>query len=312
MATVAVDGRNNMVVAKNISAGAVAGIAQTLIVHPLDVIRTRLQTANRFSGPVSCLAQTVKHEGFRALYKGMASPLVAQGLYKSVMFGSNSFAQRCLKSLKGPDAEGKLNVLELSICGAFAGGVNSFVVTPFELVRNRLIVQYHAVSPSATSAAAGSAQAPTYRGPLDVVRKVVGSEGVRGMWRGHSSTVLRDVPGLAAWFATSELCRRQLMALTLFAGSTAPPPVMLISGAMAGIGFWTVALPFDTVKSIVQTDLQHKYSGFVDCARKVVAEQGFRRLYQGYSVAILRGIPGAATTFTVHGLMMTYLNSTHA
>jgi hypothetical protein len=93
--------------AQNLFAGSVAGISATVVCHPLDVIRTRLQTSGRFRGAIHCASLTVKEEGFRALYKGskihsdrhglaapvlcwsgMASPLAAQGVYKAVMFAS--------------------------------------------------------------------------------------------------------------------------------------------------------------------------------------------------------------------------------
>lgn len=44
-----------------------------------------------------------------------------------------------------------------------------------------------------------------------------------------------------------------------------------------------VALPMDTIKSVVQTDLAHKYRGFWDCGTQLVREQGFGRLYRGFS-----------------------------
>lgn len=48
--------------------------------HPFDTVKVRLQTtdASRFSGPLQCVLQTVKHEGFRGLYKG-ASPRWSAG-----------------------------------------------------------------------------------------------------------------------------------------------------------------------------------------------------------------------------------------
>ena len=69
------------------------------------------------------------------------------------------------------------------------------------------------------------------------------------------------------------------------------------AGALAGVGFWLTAFPQDTIKSVIQTQ-QHKES-FWRCGHRLVREEGARRLFRGFSVAVLRGIPGASVTFLV-------------
>jgi solute carrier family 25 (mitochondrial carnitine/acylcarnitine transporter), member 20/29 len=46
--------------------------------HPFDTIKVRLQTSpkSQFHGPVDCLMQTLRKEGFTGLYKGATPPLV--------------------------------------------------------------------------------------------------------------------------------------------------------------------------------------------------------------------------------------------
>lgn len=69
---------------KNLIAGSCAGCASLLACHPLDTVRTRLQTTggSQFSGAIDCFVKTVRGEGALALYKGMAFPFAAQGVYK--------------------------------------------------------------------------------------------------------------------------------------------------------------------------------------------------------------------------------------
>ncbi len=46
--------------------------------HPFDTVKVRLQTTEKshFRGPVDCLMQTLRKEGFAGLYKGATPPLV--------------------------------------------------------------------------------------------------------------------------------------------------------------------------------------------------------------------------------------------
>ena len=56
---------------RDVVSGSVGAIASTLVVHPLDTVRTRLQTttAQRFTGAWHCARSTLRLEGVGALYK---------------------------------------------------------------------------------------------------------------------------------------------------------------------------------------------------------------------------------------------------
>lgn len=178
---------------KDIAAGTSAGLVSVVVCHPLDTIRVRLQTApaGRFTGVADVVRQTIKSEGPLAFYKGMAMPLMAQGAQKATMFFSFGYARRWI--LEANAAEGKpagpLPIWQLALCGSFAGLCNTLVANPFELVRNRLQVQYHRDVSQAQ-----------YRGPLDAARQISAKAGVRALWLGVGPAMLRDAPGLGAWF----------------------------------------------------------------------------------------------------------------
>ena len=84
---------------RTVISGTAGGIASILAVHPLDTVRTRLQAApaGAYRGAWHCARVTVRREGPLALYKGLAWPLAAQGLYKAVMFGVYGAASRALR-----------------------------------------------------------------------------------------------------------------------------------------------------------------------------------------------------------------------
>ncbi len=103
--------------------------------------------------------------------------------------------------------------------------------------------------------------------------------------------ICSDVPGVGAYYVTFEAVKR------ILARDRPGPlsaPSLLFAGAMGGVGFWTFALPFDTIKSVVQTDASATMTGAM---ANMWAEGGVKRLYRGATVAFGRGIPGAAVTF---------------
>merc|ERR1712032_1310635 len=79
---------------KDVVAGTCGGIVVTLIGHPFDTLKVRLQAqsiANPvYNGVVDCFKQTVSKEGLKGLYKGMSSPLAGQMAFRATLFTSFS------------------------------------------------------------------------------------------------------------------------------------------------------------------------------------------------------------------------------
>ena len=75
--------------------GLSAGIVGTVIGFPLDLIKTRMQTSSKSSGPNSILGvalQIVRTEGgILALYRGILPPMVSLSILNTMGFTSYSF-----------------------------------------------------------------------------------------------------------------------------------------------------------------------------------------------------------------------------
>ena len=274
-------------VARDLGAGSVAGIVTILVMTPFDTARTRLQVSKdvQQSG-WQVLRRMRKDEGIRSLYKGMLAPLCAQVVYKMVMFSAFGISSRFLESKN-------LKPSSLPIgfaCGAFAGFLNSFVVCPVELIRNKLAVQK------------GFSNLK-YSGPLSVIQDVIKNNGVLGMFQGISATLLRDVPGVGAYFAVFHFVKGQLTDKTNQPISVIVP----ISGACAGISFWTIALPLDAVKTKLQTVSNNEIHDL--SLKQAIKSISFRQIYRtGYSMALARGIPGSSITFSVQSRVSRWID----
>jgi Mitochondrial carrier protein len=151
-------------VARDLLAGSVAGIATIVLMTPLDTARTRLQVSGSGRSGWQVMAAIRREEGGRALYKGMMAPLCAQAIYKMVMFSTFGVTSRALEQYHLKPSYPPIGFL----CGAFAGGVNSLVVAPVELIRNKLAIQkgFHNLQ---------------FKGPFDVIRHIVATQGFPGM-----------------------------------------------------------------------------------------------------------------------------------
>lgn len=146
--------------------------------------------------------------------------------------------------------------------------------------------------------------AKKYNGPVDVVKKLVASEGVTSLFRGSAATLARDSIGSFAYFGGYEGIKSAL--------SDDPtklsPLAVLAAGGVAGMLNWAVAIPFDTVKSRIQSAPTGTYSSMLDCYRKVVADKGHSALFRGIGPAMARAAPANAVCFLGVELSLKVMN----
>lgn len=86
------------------------------------------------------LAQTIRKEGFLALWKGMASPLIGIAGVNSLLFTSYAVSKRIISPF--PD----LSLKEIAAAGAMAGAANSVLASPVEMFKVRMQGQYGSAS----------------------------------------------------------------------------------------------------------------------------------------------------------------------
>ena len=271
------------VLLREIVCGSAAGVFAQFCVYPMDLIRTRVQVSHHsqrsYRSISNCIFLTFREEGVFGFYKGMASPLLFQVLYKSTIFGISKYLQN---RWHGQHASTSVPLSTIFFSAGIAGGVNAIWVTPAELFRSRLQVVY-----------AGSNS--SYNGLISCVQFSL-SHGFLELWKGLIPTIARDMPGVATWFASFEASKRYLLTNSYSYSSLFYFCNLVACGSIAGMSYWAVAYPFDCVKSIVQTSTSNK--GMTQVALDLYRQGGVSRFYKGFPIAFLRGIPSSGVMFS--------------
>jgi len=83
---------------------------------------------------------------------------------------------------------------------------------------------------------------------------------------------------------------------------------MLMAGGTAGVASWIFTVPIDVVKTRIQCDTVGKYSGAVDCFKKIYKSEGFPSFFRGLTSSLIRAFPTNAATFTVVTYIMRYIH----
>lgn len=172
----------------------------------------------------------------------------------------------------------------VALAGVGTGAIQSLILSPVELVKIRLQLQ--------GSNYTRSKQADRYKGPTDVARSILRREGLRGIYRGLSITVLRDAPSHGFYFWTYECMREQLHPGCRKNGQESLQ-TMLVAGGLAGVASWVCCYPLDVVKTRLQAQSPSpssvlKYNGIVDCFYKSVKADGYSVLWRGLGAAVAR------------------------
>ncbi|KAF8922675.1 mitochondrial carrier, partial [Mucidula mucida] len=264
-------------------AGSVGGAAQVLVGQPLDTIKTRAQIAPKgmFKGPMDILSQTVKKEGFFALYKGMASPLLGIAGVNSLLFSSYVFSKRVVSPF------GQLTLPETALAGSMAGAANAILASPVEMFKVRMQGQY------------GGAGDKNLRTVASEMWKTWGFR--KGVMRGYWVTLAREIPAYAGFSSAYEFSKRKFTAVY---GNDLPVWALLASGSTGGIAYWLACYPLDVIKSRVQlrptppsgTPVQY----IIHEVRAIMAESGAAGLFRGLTPSCI--IPAAASTFAAFEL----------
>ncbi|KAJ4321939.1 hypothetical protein N0V94_002651 [Neodidymelliopsis sp. IMI 364377] len=269
-------------------AGVFSGIAKLSVGHPFDTVKVRLQTTDtsQFRGPLDCLLQTVRNEGFAGLYKGATPPLVGWMFMDSIMLGSLSVYRRELNDRffnprQSGREQGKLPVVGHAAAGMMAGWTVSFVAAPVEHVKARLQIQYDA-----------DKSKRLYSGPIDCLKKIFRGHGVRGVYHGLSATLLFRT-FFCFWWGSYEIFTRLLQNNT----NLSTPAVNFWAGGLSAQVFWITSYPSDVVKQRIMTDSlgpDRRFPRWRDAAKTVYRENGFKGYWRGFLPCFLRAFPANA------------------
>jgi len=274
-------------------AGGFGGVCAVVVGHPFDLVKVRLQTAEKgvYSSAMDVVRKSVAKDGLRrGLYAGVSAPLVGVTPMFAVSFWGYDLGKSIVRSTSTVSADGSLSIAQISAAGFFSAIPMTAITAPFERVKVILQVQ------GQKKLAPG--EKPKYAGGVDVVRQLYREGGVRSVFRGSAATLARDGPGSAAYFAAYEYIKKKLTPRDPVTGQPSGKlslTAVTCAGAGAGVAMWIPVFPIDTVKSRLQTAEGNVTIGGV--VRKLYAQGGYRAFFPGFGPALARAVPANAATF---------------
>ena len=260
---------------KAVVCGGLAGAMEAVISYPTEYIKTQLQLfPGKGLSPVQCARDTVAANGLLGLYRGLPALL----WFSVPKVSSRFFAFETLSEAARSANGGKLTTVMTLLCGMGAGTCEAIVaVTPMDTIKTRLIHDQLTRAPAERK----------YKGFFHGVRTIVGEQGLGGVYKGLTATILKQSSNQAIrwvvflnvkqWFAGPGGDVNKLGVAHTMAASVA-----------AGVASVYGNTPVDVIKTRMQGLEAAQYKNTWDCARQIMLKEGPKAFYKGATARMAR------------------------
>lgn len=267
--------------------GSIAGCIGATAVYPIDLVKTRMQAQKHkalYANSLDCFKKIVRNEGFKGLYSGLAAQLVGVAPEKAIKLTVNDLMRGI-----GTNEDGSITMPWEIGAGMSAGACQVIFTNPLEIVKIRLQMQ-------------GGSTAKTLQ-PGEIPHKrltaaqIIRQLGLKGLYKGATACLLRDVPFSAIYFPTYANIKYHM-----FNYDPHDPTKkhslstwqLLVSGALAGAPSAFFTTPADVIKTRLQMETKHgevRYKGIMQAFGTIMKEEGFTAFFKGSLARVFRSSP---------------------
>lgn len=275
-------------------AGFSAGCVTTLVMHPLDLVKVRIQADTAHHG-LSAYARVGRgllqsHSVF-GLYRGLGPNLagnaIAWGFYFTLY---QDFVRRLSRlnsddNASGPFGSGPTTYLVSSFA---AGGLTGFLTNPIWVIKTRML-------------ATNRSDPRAYKSVLQGVREVFSKEGITGFWKGFTPGLM-GIAQNAIQFAIYDSLKLRYGDNTSDRSKNSTKletSQYLTFSAVAKLVATVLTYPYQVVRTRMQLQSTHRLPMLTVIAN-VYRKEGVSALYKGLLANLLRVVPATCTTLVVY------------
>jgi len=270
------------------SGGTAAAVSKTMVA-PIERVKLLLQVQDasktiavdkRYKGIIDVLTRVPKEQGFAALWRGNLANVIRYFPTQALNFAFKDTYKKLF--LEGYDKKKdfwKFFAGNLASGGA-AGATSLCFVYPLDFARTRL------------AADVGKGVTREFKGLADCLVKIAKSDGPIGLYRGFFVSVQGIIIYRAAYFGMFDTAKMVFTAdgqrLNFFAAWGIAQVVTIGSGILS--------YPWDTVRRRMMMQSGRKdimYKNTLDCALKIVKNEGTGAMFKGALSNVFRGTGGA-------------------
>lgn len=274
------------------AAGFSAGIVSTLVVHPFDVIKTRLQieqgTKTRPGNSWRVIRQIANetrqegllHNGFaknsaqvmRSFYRGLGPNMIGNSVSWGLYFMWYGNIKDMISAMNG-SSRGEMRSSDYFIASGVSGILTAIFTNPIWVIKTRML---------STARNAPGAYTSISHGTSDLFR----TEGIRGFYRGLVPSLFGVSHGAIQFMAYEQLKNRWARSRSGGKKGLTNMDYLYLS-AVSKMFAGSITYPYQVVRARLQTyDARTKYSSASDVVKQVWRGEGLSGFYRGYVYSI--------------------------
>lgn len=243
--------------------GGVASIVNVMVTFPINKVMFRQQVHGiRLYKAIGQL----RREGGVNMFRGLLPPLMQRTATVSLMFGTYTNYRAAIE-----ETFPSLPHLSTHLLAALGAGTTEAILTPFERIQVALqVTKYHDWLQNTFHAT-----------------RVIGSYGIRELYRGFSIVLLRNGPSNCVFLGLRDPLKRALPQWESEVGDTFNA---FLSGAGLGAVLSTVFFPLNVVKNRMMMQVGGPFPGIYETVQLTYKERGYRihRMFRGVHVNYTR------------------------
>ncbi|KAF9580078.1 ADP/ATP carrier protein [Lunasporangiospora selenospora] len=267
-------------VAASVSKTAAAPIERVkLLIQNQDELLKSGRLQRPYGGIADCFRRVIAEEGTISLWRGNGVNVLRYFPTQALNFAFRDYFKSLFNYDKSRDSYTKWLLGNLA-SGGMAGGLSLVFVYSLDYARTRLS--------NDTKSTVGNQR--QFNGLLDVYRKTLASDGIRGLYRGFVLSASGAVVYRGLYFGLYDSIKPML-----------PNSVQnsFIASFVLGFGVTNlasfIAYPIDTIRRrmMMTSGEAVKYKSSLDAFKQVVQKEGYRSLFKGAGANVLRAVAGA-------------------
>ncbi|ERM95053.1 uncharacterized protein LOC18422881 isoform X1 [Amborella trichopoda] len=259
-------------------AGALAGVFVSLWLHPVDTLKTVIQSGRVEQKSIGhILGSIVSERGVTGLYRGIGSNLASSAPISAVY----TFTYETIKEHLLPLLPKGYHSLAHCVAGGSASIATSFIFTPSERIKQQMQI--------------GSHYHTCWKAFIGILEK----GGVSSLYAGWGAVLCRNIPHSIIKFYTYESLKQWALSRQETGGQLNTLQT-LVFGGLAGSTAALFTTPFDVIKTRLQTQipgsLDH-YGGVFHAFQQIAKIEGLRGLYRGLTPRLVMYVSQGALFF---------------
>ncbi|XP_013103437.1 mitoferrin [Stomoxys calcitrans] len=267
----------------NMTAGAIAGVLEHIVMYPMDSVKTRMQSLSPATSKLNITAtfqNMIRKEGIFRPIRGVTAVVAGAGPAHALYFGSYEMSKELMTKITTH------NHINYMASGVIATLIHDAVSNPAEVIKQRMQM-YN--SP--------------YKSVVACMRGVYQSEGLKAFYRSYSTQLVMNIPNQTIHFTTYEFFQNRLNHERKY-----NPPVHVIAGGAAGACAAAITTPLDVVKTLLNTQETGLVKGMMEAISQIYAMAGPLGFFKGLTARVLYSMPATAICWSTYEFFKFFLS----